>query len=725
MTDIDEADFDVSQGGQVEIIGWIYQYYSTEPKNAAFKKNKYSESDIPAVTQLFTPDWIVKYLVENSLGRYWINVIHSKGNEKSSKEIAAEYNWNYFMPTAKQDDEVQVKISNQQKELTDTTIEDITLIDPAMGSGHILVYAFEVFMQIYMSEGYSKRDAAKLILKNNLFGLDIDTRAFQLAYFSIMMKARNYNRRILALDIVPNIYDIPEYQELDFQKFEEIIPDTESSAVKSIIESFKYGKDYGSLISASGGTNWDKLLNLENTINSGQMSFETINFASDLKKLKDIITVTKLLSSKYTVSVTNPPYMGSGKMDTQLSKYVRKHFPDSKSDLFAVFMERAKGLTQDCGYYALITQHSWMFLSSFENLRKKLTHDTLINMAHLGTRAFEDIGGEVVQSTAFVIQNTQINDFVGGYERLVDFDSQDKKEMAYLKAVKDTNTDYFYRTNQANFSKIPGSPIAYWVSKKIFEMFKKYPSLGTYAEPRQGMATSDNKRFLKEWYEVDQKKIMFNAVNADEARQSLKKWFPYNKGGSYRKWYGNNSLVVNWENSGEKVMQLATKLYKSPTRTIKNIPYYFRNGLTWSALSSGDISFRYSDYGCLFDSKGPMVFIDNSSNEVNYYYLMAFLNSNVVMTLLKILAPTLDFNQGPMRRLPLIVNDNNELQNKVDSNIFYARTDWDSFETSWDFQKHPLLNHIADDKQLFNAKLLESSYVCAKIVTTVPFGGYK
>ncbi|WP_186811323.1 Eco57I restriction-modification methylase domain-containing protein, partial [Levilactobacillus spicheri] len=435
-------DFNVAVGGQVEIIGWLYQYYNTEPKDRAFKKRKYTETDIPAVTQLFTPDWIVKYMVENSLGHYWVRVLQAKGDARSEQEIATAMGWDYLMPTASQTSEVALEVKTGSSDLTVIQPEDITLIDAAMGSGHILVYAFTMFMQIYSQEGYSQRDAAKLIIEKNLWGLDIDTRAFQLTYFALMMKARQFNRRFLKLGICPNVFDIPDSQGLSIDDFQSLIRDEqEKEDLAAALGQFKYGNEYGSLIIPDATINWDELHQLASReLAKGQLSLDSALLTEKQARLKDIVTVGQVLSRQYTIGAMNPPYMGSGKMDATLSKYVKKHFPNSKSDLFAVFIERLRALTMQDGYFAMVTQHAWMFLSSFEKLRQTLRQDMLLNMAHLGTRAFEEIGGEVVQSTTFVFKKQQISNFVGTYERLVSFDSQNKKEQAYLEAVKNMTT---------------------------------------------------------------------------------------------------------------------------------------------------------------------------------------------------------------------------------------------------------------------------------------------
>ncbi|MBK0041336.1 BREX-1 system adenine-specific DNA-methyltransferase PglX, partial [Leuconostoc sp. S51] len=466
VNDIDEADFDVTKSGQVEIIGWLYQYYNEEPKAIAFKKSKYTESDIPAVTQLFTPDWIVKYLVENSLGRFWIDHLRTTGDSRSEKEISETFNWFYYMPAAEQNTNITIQITDEDVSKSGITIENIKFIDPAMGSGHILVYAYDVFMQIYESLGYSMADAAKLIVQKNIYGLDIDTRAFQLTYFAIMMKLRKDDRRSLTRDIRPNVFDVPESSTIETDVLATLIDKTESKNkvqlrkdLDNLINAFKYGNEYGSLIDFDKTLDWNDLQLLTNPkLSQGQLTLETIDLPLYQKNLAELIKVGMVLSQTYEVGVMNPPYMGSGKMDAILGKYVKTKFPHSKSDLFAVFIERLGSMIAKYGYYALITQHSWMFLSSFEQLRAILTKHTLINLAHLGTRAFEEINGEVVQTVAFVMRKSSLSEYVGTYERLVDFDSQQKKEIAFTESVKKSNVDYLYRTNQANFKKIPGSP---------------------------------------------------------------------------------------------------------------------------------------------------------------------------------------------------------------------------------------------------------------------------
>nr|WP_263853560.1 BREX-1 system adenine-specific DNA-methyltransferase PglX [Levilactobacillus huananensis] len=684
-------------GGQVEIIGWLYQYYNTEPKDQAFKKKKYLESDIPAVTQLFTPDWIVKYMVDNSLGRYWIDVLKARGDYRSDKEIADDFGWRYFMPAANQTE--QVSIQSESTKLSAENIEKVTLIDAAMGSGHILIYAFEVFMQIYEREGYSRRDAAKLIIQKNIYGLDIDTRAFQLAYFSLMMKARGANRRFLTLNIRPNVFDIPESGELSSADFQEFLQsEDEEKQLDYLLDKFRYGNEYGSLVQLAKPVDWSMITRISNQkLSAGQLSLNSIVLVENQDKLREISTVGEILSRQFTIGAMNPPYMGSGKMDSVLGKYVKKHFPNSKSDLFAVFIERLRSLTDRDGYYAMITQHAWMFLSSFKKLRSVLKADTLINMAHLGTRAFEEIGGEVVQSTTFVFKHQTIANYIGTYERLVSFDSQQKKERAYLAAVKNTDVNYLYRTNQANFAKIPGMPIAYWIPKSLTNQFKNNPSVSNISFVGLGMRTGNNSRFLRLWYEIRISSFDPHLTNPDKTFDYVK-WVPYDKGGNYRKWYGNNEYVVNWANDGKEIKDDTKRKYPQLGDNlgwkITNENFYFKQGLTWSFISSSNFGVRFSTMGSIFDVAGSSLFSD--SNDV-LFYLEALLNTKVAFYILQVQNPTLNFQVVNIKNIPLKVKNTETVTMLSSASNSLAKFDWDSFETSWDFTTHPLLIHIADD----------------------------
>lgn len=690
INEIPASYFDVNEEGQVQIIGWLYQYYNSELKDTAFKKKKYQTDDIAPVTQLFTPDWIVRYMVENSLGRYWGDILHSRGDERSEKEIANEFGWKYYMPTSDHNNTVI------DKELANIEVKDIKFVDPAMGSGHILVYAFDVFMQIYESEGYSKRDAAVSILKNNLYGLDIDKRAYQLSSFALLMKAREKDRRLFRRDYNINLFDVPRSR-YDIENYQNIIDsssnidkDKTRSDLKNILDVFKYGDDLGSIINISKDVDISDLKELISSDNDeGQ-----IDLLSDSVKeeLENILNVVEVLNNKYDVSVTNPPYMGGGKMDAPLKKYVQKNYPDSKADLFSVFMERLLSTTKDNGYMGTVTMHSWMFLSNFEKLRKKLQKHTIINMAHLGTRAFEEIGGEVVQTTTFILQGRKHNGYVGNYERLVDYGSQDGKEEKYLEIVDGKENADLYQVNQDNFHKIPGSPIAYWAIQSLYKDFKIGKKFN--GETKKGVLTGNNKLYLRLWYEVLHSKLSCNMESYKDMINSNFKWFPVTSGGQKRKWFGNFDTVVNLENGGEDIKE-NVRNYR-----LREPKYYFKEALTWTEVTSGIFNCRYVPTGILFGNGGPVAFINNN----DLYYYLGLLNSKVAMAVLSFIAPTINFGPEQIKKIPILYCTKiTVVNNIVKNNISIAKQDWDAFETSWDFKRSPLLvNKAATLEQAYN-----------------------
>lgn len=669
--DIGEDDFNIKKEGQIEIIGWMYQYYNIEPKAIAFdknKKDKYKKEQIPVVTQLFTPRWIVQYMVENSLGRLW----YEGHNDSSIKN-----KWKYYIDEAKQEPEVQEKLNNIKDEYKKIKPEDIKIIDPCMGSGHILVYAFDVLMQIYESYGYTQRDAASRIIKNNIYGLDIDKRAAQLAYFAVMMKGRQYDRRFLTRNLTPKIYDIPEIEEVSsdiINAFGDCV-----DIAKKVCDSFVHGKEFGSLIIPDVSLEEIEKLNKklvemheDTTCMFSQKAIDTI------RPIMDIVTI---LVEKYDVVITNPPYMGFRKAGVKLAKYVKKHYPDSKDDLFAVFMERCKTMVKKNRFQAMITMQSWMFLPSFEKFREKLLNKDIVNMAHLGARAFEEIGGEVVQTVAFVFRNSLEKCYKGTYCRLVEPNYQQGKENMFLKK------ENRFEVSQDIFSKIPGTPIAYWASDRFINIFEEGTKLGDIADSKQGLATADNDRFLRLWYEVKNSNIKFDARDREEARSSNKKWFPYNKGGKFRKWYGNNDYVVNWENDGFEIRNFYDN--KGKLRSVsRNMKYYFRESVSWSLVSSGFPAFRYKPYGHIFDVAGMSFF-----SQDNLMYLLGLCNTPFVVKVLEMIAPTINYQCGDIACIPVI--DNNKLKDKVvtkvENNVKTSKIDWDSFEISWDFTIHPLV----------------------------------
>ncbi len=543
--DIPEDDFNIERGGQVEIIGWLYQYYNTEPKAAAFAKNgKITKEEIPAVTQLFTPDWIVRYMVENSLGRLWV---------EGHPECGLKENWKYYLEEAQQEPEVQAKLAEIRKEYAALNPEDIKLIDPCMGSGHILVYAFDVLMQIYESAGYSQRDAAKSILENNIYGLDIDDRAYQLAYFAVMMKARQYNRRILNGENSCHVYAIQESNSVNrahLKYFGAGMDDIEKNAAKmqleGLLDTLTDAKEYGSILNVES-YNWDLLRRFvaaEDT--AGQISMDSVGVEDTAEQLNRLIDIGETMARKYWVTCTNPPYAGTSNLSANVNNFVKKNYPDSKADLFAVFIERCRQMTVNNGFQAMITQHAWMFLSSFEKLREKMMLTETVNMAHLGARAFEEIGGEVVQTTAFVRCANHVEGYKGTYCRLIEPTSQQGKADMFISGQNQ------YRVGQISFSKIPGVPVAYWISPEVLKLFDER-TVGSIADAKSGMTTTDNTRFLRLWEEVNCQKIGFGYGNIADTQDMKYKWFPFCKGGDFKRWAGNESFVVNWFNNGEEI----------------------------------------------------------------------------------------------------------------------------------------------------------------------------
>ena len=669
IADIDEQDWT----DQVQIIGWLYQYYNTELKDDTFaqlKKNvKITKERIPAATQLFTPDWIVRYMVENSLGRLWL-----EGHPNAELHDG----WKYYLDEAKQEPEVEDQLAMLREEYKTIKPEEIKVIDPCMGSGHILVYAFDVLMQIYTSAGWDQREAAQSILKNNLFGLDIDDRAVQLAYFAVMMKARQYDRRLLTRGIQPNIYSICESNgipAMTIEYFHKNDPKLKAD-IESIITELHDAKEYGSILNITpvdfAGL-YARFDEIREDINMMQLSA--------LDELLPLVKCAELLAQKYDVVVTNPPYMGSSGMNALLADYVKTKYPDSKSDLFACFIERCGQMAKKNGYQAMITQHAWMFLSSFEKLRAKLLAVDIVNMAHLGARAFEEIGGEVVQTTSFVIRKSHIADYKGEYCRLIEPTTQQGKEDMFLAG------ENRYEADQSNFSKIPGSPVAYWVSNNYFRAFQCGMPMDSLCTFRTGMKTGDNARFLRLWWEISCANVFYNCSDNDAAISSKKKWFPYNKGGDFRKWYGNNDYVVNFENDGKEMFSNVKEEKRHVQNLAKELRY--KECVTWTLLSSSSTAFRYRPQGSLYDMNGMCFFPERQ----NIKQLIAFANSKVMFEILRITAPTLAFQLGDVGRTPIMneLLENDCICDISEKNIDIARNDWDSYETSWDFKRNPLI----------------------------------
>lgn len=679
----------------VQIIGWLYQYYNSEKKAdvfAALKKNvKITKENIPAATQLFTPDWIVRYMVENSLGRLWLEGhpdVKSQllPTEEEQSAYAAgnrtpeDTKWHYYLEEAEQEPEVQAQLAEIRKEYATLTPDQLKVIDPCSGSGHILAYMFDVLMKIYESYGYTTREAVASIVENNLYGLDIDDRAAQLAYFAVMMKARQYDRRFFSRGIQPHVYAIVESNALGgsykYAMGDFLLSKEHQETLNYLMDAFIDAKEYGSILCLEK-RDYVGLLKAWNT--TASQTTENMNltiwFSAVEHEVPKLIEQAIILTQDYNVVVTNPPYMGSSGMSAKLSDYVKKYYPDSKSDLFAVFIEQCGQMTKKNGYQAMITQHAWMFLSSFEKLRIKLLNADIVNMAHLGARAFEEIGGEVVQTTSFVIRKSHIADYKGEYCRLIEPTSQQGKEDMFLAG------ENRYSADQSSFSKIPGSPVTYWVNSDICDVYNQ-SLVRNYMDCRSGIMTGDEK-FIQFWFETNNEHLKLDCLCAEDMDEF--KWFPLNSGGDFRYYFGNNSKVVNLWHDGAEIKE-NVKNYRLRDKT-----YYFRKGITWGRISSSKIAFRETVDGSLFGDAGPIGFV-----ETNRRYLLGFLCSKAASYFLKATNPTLNYQVRDVENLPLIIDEKKlgNVEEIVGVNIKVAKNDWDAFEASWDFQHHPLLRKV-------------------------------
>ena len=692
VSDIPEEDWQDA----VQIIGWLYQYYNTELKDDTFaqlKKNvKITKERIPSATQLFTPDWIVRYMVENSLGRLWL-----EGHPNAELHDG----WKYYLDEAEQEPGVEAQLAKLREEYKTIKPEEIKVIDPCMGSGHILVYAFDVLMQIYTSAGWDQREAAQSILKNNLYGLDIDDRAAQLAYFAVMMKARQYDRRLLTRGIQPNIFSIREsngIQAMTIEYFHKNDPKLKAD-IESIVTEMRDAKEYGSILNITAvdfAGLYARFDEIRNDINMMQMSA--------LDELLPLVKCAELLAQKYDVVVTNPPYMGASGMGAKLSDYVKKSFPDSKADLFAVFIERCGQMAKKNGYQAMITQPSFLFLTSFERLREKTaTTSSIENLLHMGRGIFGiDFG-----SIAFVIKKRHLASYKGVYLRLHErtFQYIEPKDIAqlYIRAKENHSYRYsfvdyttddgiveqpvtpnskqiYYEALQDNFSKIPGSPVAYWASNALLRCYENGTPLGQIATPRKGNSTSDNNRFLRLWFEVDINKENYGCKQLVREETLVKRWFPYNKGGGYKKWYGYNEYMIDWYDDAAAIRAIKTAV-------IANYQYFMKPGLTWSTVTSGGFSLRKFGHGYIFDNGGCCVFeLGSKAN-----YILGVMNSIVFKYIFGQSNPTINSQSGEVAKFPVIIEQDNRIDSVVDENVAIAKMDWDSYETSWDFKRNPLV----------------------------------
>ena len=675
VNDIPESDWQDA----VQIVGWLYQYYNTEPKEQVFanlKKNiKISKENIPAATQLFTPDWIVRYMVENSLGRLW-----SEGHPNFDKS-----EWKYYLDEAPQEPQVAQQLTELRKGYAALTPEDIKCIDPCMGSGHILAYLFDVLMQIYRSAGYTDRDAAASIVEHNLYGLDIDDRAAQMAYFVVMMKGCHYDSRFLRRHLNPHVYAIQESRELPQTAFGYCGP--EEPTARTLWDTFKNAKEYGSILQPK--VTLEELDKLEARLQEadsmagyGSLSVQGLTYQL-LDVMYPLIDQARMLVQKYDVVVTNPPYMGGSGMDAHLSGFVKKNYPDTKSDMSTVCMERTINMCNAHGYMAMINIPVWMFLSSYEKLREKmLRENTIVSMVHPGRGIF----GSDFGTTSFVIAKAHLQGYKGHYRRL--FDKQGEVESVEQREQRFFEKRGVFYATQDNFSKIPGSPVAYWASENAYRAFVFGTVLEKIAQPKQGMVTRDNTRFMRLWWEIAIAKMNLLYVKCHE--ESLKnacKWYPCTTGGAYRKWYGNNESVVNFERDGEEIIGFSGS-------HIKNREFYFRENITWSAISSSKVSMRYTPSGYLPEHAGNCLY--GKSNDL--CTLQAICNSCVGLYFLGILSPTLNYNVGDIARIPIVDAENVQeiINDRTQNARLISKNDWDSFETSWDFAEHPLVKWSHD-----------------------------
>ncbi len=687
VADIPEEDWKE----QVQIIGWLYQYYNSELKDETFallKKNvKITKERIPSATQLFTPDWIVRYMVENSLGRIYIDKCKNKDIDAGSrgldemtwheaeseriateKSIADKMGWKYYLPEAEQTQDVRKQLDKIQAEYATLSVKDIKIIDPCVGSGHILVYAFDLLMQIYETLGYSQRDAAQSIIENNLYGLDIDDRAARLAYFAVMMKARQYDRRIFSRSIQPHVYAIVESNGLDritIDYFTNNDPKLKKD-FGTLVDELRDAKEYGSILTISQ-VDFAVLYDRVQKVRDDNSIFREIVLNSVLP----LIQVAEVMAQKYDVVVTNPPYMGSSGMSQQLNNYVKKKYPDTKSDLSTVCMEKNLSMCNERGYMAMINIPVWMFISSYEKLRNKLfSSNRCVNMLHLGRGIF----GSDFGTTAFVFARQCCKGFVAPYQRLFvrqgEVSSIEEKEQFFFSRK---NT---YLSTQDDYSLLPGYPVAYWASRALFDAYRN-GEMGDKYSATVGIQTGNNDLFLKYWFEVRDSSIEFSKSDDDKYKST---WYPHPKGGAFRKWYGNFEYVVNWKNDGE-----AIRRYNNSSTKIDK---YKRNGICWSHTTSGEFSSRLFNKTSIPNLENPVLFCEGKERLT----VLAYLNTKLVNYLLNLLNSTLHYHVGDVLRLPLLHNQCEERVIELSTNnISFAQTDWDSYETSWNFKRHPLV----------------------------------
>lgn len=715
-TGIPENDFNVSaldeEGnptGQVEIIGWLYQYYNTELKDDTFaklKKNvKITKERIPAATQLFTPDWIVRYMVENSVGRIWIEHLRAVDPTTDEKATAERFGWKYYLPEAEQEEEVNVKLAEIRTTYKDLKPTDITCSDPCMGSGHILIAMFDVLMDIYESAGYDKREAAFEIVEHNIHGLDIDQRAYQLAYFAVMMKGRGYNRRFLRGrdgKPEPKVYAITESNEINrnhLKFFGTHLSEMERNLavmqIEGLLDTFIDAREYGSILNVDA-CDWDVLERfVEDLGTAGQISFESVGSEETQENLRKLVQVAKNLGQKYDAVVTNPPYMGASNMNATLSKFIKDNYADYKSDFFSAFIVKCSALAKKEGYLGFLTPYVWMFLQSYEKLRQYLfTQATIETLIQFEYSAFEEA---TVPICTFVFKNSYV-DKNGCYLRLTEFrGGMEVQRQKALEAINNHKCGFYYEQNADNFLKIFGSPVAFWISQQMFEIFSKGFPLESYGPVRSGLQTSDNKRFLRLWFEVANTNIAYGCLSHNESFFRTEKWYPHTKGGEFRKWYGNIEYVLNWKTDGKELYEYASSLYGSPTRIIKSTELYFMPYITWShTTSKKQFAARNVPSGFIFNVESPAMYPSE-----NIEYFLGLLNSKPATKVFQAKNETFHFLAGDAAKMPILYCPNERIEKLVKVCVTYAEKDWNSFETSWDFQCHPLLSKVTTIAEAF------------------------
>lgn len=703
---------------QVQIIGWLYQYYNTEPKDKVFadlKKNiKISKENIPAATQLFTPDWIVHYMVENSLGRLWLEG-HPSARDKylpdhntDGSVCVKEGKWNYYLEEAEQEPAVEAQLAEIRKQYAALKPTEILTIDPCAGSGHILCVLFDVLVQIYEDYSYTAREAAASIVQNNLWGLDIDDRAAQLAYFAVMMKARQYDRRFFTKEVQPHVYAIQESNLIERKHLNylghglsALERNNALNQMNALLDEFIDAKEYGSILQP-GEYDWALLSRfVADTTPEQQVTFDESGVETTQAQLRLMIAQGQALAQKYHAVVTNPPYMGGSGMSAKLSDFVKANYPDGKGDLFAVFIELCCRIAMVNGIVAMITQHQWMFLAGYERLRIKIDDYPMISLAHLGIGTFEDLNSKVVQSVSFIVRKQNLKNYIGSYNRL--FEKQGLQEDNEEKLLWLLTGKHRYNIQQSVFKFIDGSPIAYWASQEAIDNFGK-KRIRDYSDARQGLITGDNDSYMRFWYEPDHHNISFTCKSCLETESNGIRWYPYAKGGGFRRWYGFNEYVVDWHRNGYSLKSFKDKNGKLRSRP-QNTDTYFREGLTWSALTTYKLSLRTMDCS-IYGGGGAAMFVDSGMK----LYILGFMNSCVAQFYLNLINPTINFLINDILALPVVVGHKDEIEKLVLECIRISKEDYDSSEIAHDFRCHPMVA-LTYGMQFQNSVTIEEVFV--------------